>query len=394
MSFDNVIGQERAKRLLGSALKNGKLGQTLLIWGPSGSGKRALALELAKAVNCLTNPLDPCDVCSSCRKIRAWTHPDLLMILPCSHEVCRSPRRRRQEEGELQSGEEYNDASDYEAEDAELASSIARNPYRAPAPGRGEIISALKARGLRQRLGYRPREAKDKVALIFDAERMCPPFVSQPTAANILLKVLEEPPRDTFLILTATHPGTLLPTIVSRCQWIRLTPLSRAEIRNVLEQDAGNSKEAHRIAALADGDLRMAYQIASPDMADLDRIREETYTFLMTVLTGDPLKIFGTIERVTTGANQGERVKQMCIFMLVWLRDALLFVHGCHDRVVNLDRLSHLEGLIRHLSTASICRWIERIERGMEQLSRHVHPSLLLLSLAQRQGYEGSDYDR
>jgi DNA polymerase-3 subunit delta' len=310
------------------------------------------------------------------------------MILPCSHEECRSSRKRQEDDfSDPSNREDDNDVRDYEMKDTQLASEIASDPYRAPAPGRGDVISALKARGLRQRLGYRPREARHKVTLIFDAERMCPPFVAQPTAANILLKILEEPPQETLFILTATHPRALLPTIVSRCRWVGLTAIFREDIRKTLEKEGECSADANQIAALADGDLRRAYQITSAEKADFDQMREEAYTFLMTVLTGDPAQILSTIDQITTGTHQTERIKQIFIVLLIWLRDALLLRNGCHDRVVNLDRLNHLERLTRQLSTESLCQWTEWLEKGMEQLSRNVHPSLLLLSMVQRMGH-------
>ena len=190
MSFNNVIGQERVKRALRQALENGRLAHAILLYGPEGVGKRAMAIELAKAVNCTRAKTDACDRCNSCHKISSLQHPDLKVVFP-------GPAQLPVEE------------------EVSVLQKIAEDNYQPVGFGKSVTIPIDKIRELRKQASYHPYEGKRKVAIVLGADQM------RPEAANALLKILEEPPGTMLLILTATNPSSLLPTILSRCQRIR-----------------------------------------------------------------------------------------------------------------------------------------------------------------------------
>lgn len=151
---------ERIKGLLLQALKKGKLASSLLFVGPQGSGKTLIAKYLAKSVNCLQSESGACGRCVSCEKIERSAHPDVHWL-------------------------------------------------------KGEEGGAIKIDGVRQmerQAQLRPYEGRQKVFIIVEASGMTI------EAGNALLKTLEEPPKDTLIILTTAHADQLLPTILSRCQ--------------------------------------------------------------------------------------------------------------------------------------------------------------------------------
>lgn len=155
-----MIGQEKVRGLLLQALKKGKLANSLLFAGPEGSGKTLLAKYLAQSVNCLEQESGACGRCVSCEKIEKSTHPDVHWM-------------------------------------------------------KGEDGGAIKIDGVRQmerQAQLRPYEGRQKVFVIVEASRLTI------EAGNALLKTLEEPPKDTLIILTTAHADQLLPTILSRCQ--------------------------------------------------------------------------------------------------------------------------------------------------------------------------------
>ena len=164
--WKDVLGHDRQKGHLREAVISGKLPHTLLFCGPAGVGKTLVAVELFKALACLTHPGEACDTCRSCLKIISGTHPDLKVLDP---------------------------------------------------PPSGKQVDLVRAFLAESTL--RPFEARRKMIIIEPAERL------NPSSANALLKALEEPPDSTVFVLVSHRPSLLLPTIVSRCQALRFTPL-------------------------------------------------------------------------------------------------------------------------------------------------------------------------
>lgn len=210
MSFITIIGQSFAVDLCQRWLKR-DTNQPLLFYGPEGVGKRTLALEVAKSLNCEwakgrigdgailtetspTRPLalspihDNCDACGSCHKIASGQHPDVRIV-------------------------------DFAFQAAHLGQELEKQQNL-------KIETILKER---QRLLQSPVEGTWKVCIIDDAHRLTT------DAANVLLKTLEEPPPRTALFLLTPFRDRLLATILSRCQPIRFRPLSNEEMTQCLK---------------------------------------------------------------------------------------------------------------------------------------------------------------
>jgi DNA polymerase-3 subunit delta' len=225
--FESIIGQDRPKKILTAFLQKGIFPHALLFTGIEGVGKQSAAVAFAMACNCaanrsLFNPAGddnratdfpeaaarptadlPCGACKPCRKIESNSHPDIIRIQPA-----------------------------------------------------GAFIKIDQIRSLCQTLAMKPYEASVRVVIISAAQAM------NPAAGNALLKMLEEPPASTVLILLAAHISDLLPTIVSRCQQIRFYPISRKNLVSVLVREHGvNSKDAQIIAGMAGGSISRAVQM-------------------------------------------------------------------------------------------------------------------------------------
>ncbi len=215
--FDLLINQERPIRILTTLLKNRTLPHALLFTGTAGVGKQAAALALAMACNCRgetsgfiaedgfeQEPAGPelelCGVCKSCRKIAANNHPDIIQVQPS-----------------------------------------------------GPFIKIEQIRTVLQTLARKPYEAKTRVVIILEAQCM------NASASNALLKILEEPPDRSMLVLIANHRSDLLATIASRCQPVQFNRISPKRIASwiVKERDL-NPQTADIIAAMANGSLSNA----------------------------------------------------------------------------------------------------------------------------------------
>lgn len=193
-----IVGQEIVLQALRRAIERDRLPHALLFAGPRGVGKATTALLLAQALNCpVAGPADTCGECISCSKIARGIHPDVMWV--------------------------------------------------APAP---QIIKIGQIRELIAAVGYRPHEAKRRVVIIDDAHEM------QGPAQNAFLKTLEEPPASTSIVLVTPAPRSLLPTVQSRCQALRFSPVGQDTVRAYLEQQMQlPAEEASLRAALTPGSI-------------------------------------------------------------------------------------------------------------------------------------------
>lgn len=347
MAFEAVIGQERVKEILIRAAQRERLPHALLFHGPEGVGKDALAIELAKAINC-TNP--PCGGCPSCRKIDKGQHPDVHLIFPIPSNI--KPE-----------------------EHATHLQEKTRHPYAAVSFTKASSISIKAIRGLQRSMSYKPFEAKYKVAIIAEADKMTI------EAANAFLKSLEEPPPDTVLILTTSKPHALLSTILSRCQKLRFDPLNETEIEGALLEHSPDEPHRARLASrLAIGNYRRAQEFIKDD---IDRRRTEALSLLTSGLSGTVAQIVEASESYMGRVNTDE-LKTFLNLSLLWMRD-LLLLHEKRDEqhIANIDRLEELKDWTSTYTESDVRRWIEATKKTLELIDRNVNVQLAIIGLMQ-----------
>ncbi len=224
MSFDALIGQEVAVRAFQTALARGRLAHTYMVVGPEGVGKRTFARAAAKALLCEKGGTDACGSCSSCLKVGSGSHPDFFWLEP----------------------------------------KAGRSAAAAEGDPSGKFISIDDARELQEMLQLKPLEAPRKVAVIAECEMMTEP------AANSLLKLLEEPPARTILFLTTSRPDNVAPTILSRCQLIRMTALEHIMILKILQRQFQlDDSSSTRLADAAGGSVSRALWLATEEASKL-----------------------------------------------------------------------------------------------------------------------------
>jgi DNA polymerase-3 subunit delta' len=236
----DLYGHESLRERLSESIRAGTLPASLLLMGPRGVGKQRLALWLAQRLLC-TEPDAPCGTCKPCRYVRELTHPDLHWVFP-------RPRLKDADPDLEQVRDDYGEATAERASNSGL--------YAAPSGSEGIFVATV--RSLVQRAAMAPAMGKRKIFIIGDAERMVPQEGSD-MAANAFLKLLEEPPADTTIILTSSEPGALLPTIRSRVVAVRVPLLPDAAVRAFVENPdvrkaldkMGKSGTAERVRAAA-----------------------------------------------------------------------------------------------------------------------------------------------
>ena len=351
MSFEHIRGQARAVALMRAWLKTRRLPHAILICGPAGTGKRRLAVELAKAVNCREGIGEACDRCVSCRKIEAHIHPDVLALLPQPGQP-KTKGDSRLPEGLRKAVLEYVGGG-------------------GSLPRVGANIPRDHIRILQREMSYSPVEASHRIGLIFEAECM------SSTGANSLLKILEEPPGNAIFILVSPAPHRLLPTIRSRCQRLPLNRLSREEVKEILQRQDLEPHRAELAARMGAGSLQRSAQ-AIPE--DFDQTREQVETFLWDGLNTKDESYWAVLDRMGARENR-ERIESFLEVSGLYLRDLFLLSHGREKEIVHFDRLDFLLKLQSIFDLDRIEAAAMEIDRGLENLARNVNSSLVLVDL-------------
>jgi DNA polymerase-3 subunit delta' len=337
--FESIINQDRPLRILTAFLQNGTIPHALLFTGIEGVGKARAAVALAMACNCVENqarsdseqadirPLDhpdtrrpfttrPCGSCKSCRKIETDNHPDIIRLKPS-----------------------------------------------------GPFIKIDQIRTLCRTLAMKPYEAGMRVVIILDAQAM------NPAAGNALLKMLEEPPAETILILVAAHSSDLLPTIVSRCQHIRFNPISRKDLESVLVRQHGiDCADAAVIAGMAGGSESRALRLYQTHWI------QRRYWLIdeLDSLSAD------SVNRLLAFADQLAKNKDdlpaALEILKSWLRD--LVIAKLHpDRMLNHDLTSKLQQVSRKMSLTSLLARFETIQSTQNAIKAGTNIRLAMESM-------------
>lgn len=235
-----LFGHERVRDRLAESASAGTLPSSLLFQGQRGIGKQRLALWLAELLLC-TGDHPPCGTCQSCRYFRELSHPDLHWIFP-------RPRLKDADPDLDQVRQDYAEAIAERVENFGL--------YAAASGSEGIFVATVRA--LVKAAGMSPAIGTRKVMIVGDAERMVPQEGAD-MAANAFLKLLEEPPANTTIILTSSEPGGLLPTIRSRVISVRVPLVQDSAVRTFVENPVVKKKlDAETPRASANERIRAA----------------------------------------------------------------------------------------------------------------------------------------
>ncbi len=277
MAFASVLGHERIRALLSRAVASERVPPALLFTGPSGVGKKTLALAVGRALLCERRDGDSCGVCAPCSRAQRGIHPDLVLLAPAT-----------------------------------------------------AVIKIDQVRDLVREIAGRPFEARARAFVIDQADTLTE------EAANALLKSLEEPPPSSHVFLVTAAPQALLPTIRSRCQTLRLGPLTEAVIESRLAAGGASPDEARLRASLSGGSLGAALAFESETYRAL---REDLLALLETVGTAGPLERMAAADKLA----DLEDVPAALTALRALLRDAMALRAGvAPESLLNADVAARL----------------------------------------------------
>ncbi len=263
--FAETLGQPKATALLGRAIENDRLAHAYLFSGPEGVGKRTTARQFAALLLCQARAADgPCGRCGSCVQFSSGNNPDFLNIRP-----------------------------------------------------QGAIIKIDQIRELKKALGFPPLECPRRVILLEDVHTM------RREAGNSLLKLLEEPPPDNILILTAIDSEPILPTIVSRCQIIPFFPLTLELAAQIIAaRNTGLSlEEAGHLANLSGGCPGLAKTF---DTGDLLPAYEKIIDMLLDPGRDEAERVQAALTLAQQAAEMKEGLEQLFDLLRLFFKETML----------------------------------------------------------------------
>ena len=313
----NLVGHEWAVDMLKKHVVNETTRHAYLFAGPPGLGRRTLAIRFAQALNCQT-PVDagiPCGQCRDCKQIEAMQHADLTVI---------------------------------------------------QADSEGGTLKVDQIREARRTLTFKPYQVKYRVALFLRFQE------SNDNAANALLKTLEEAPSYAVLILTADNPEQLLPTIVSRCEILRLRPLRVEDVQRELETRGLEMGKAKLIAHISGG--RFGYALRLLENESLLERREERLNDLQSLISASRVEKFAYADKLS---RDKESMRQAILIWLSYWRDVMLRTAQAGTPLVNVDRNVEIEDLAGRLDLSSAWHVVRGLEAVLEKMDRNVNARLL-----------------
>ncbi len=257
MNFAQIPGHKETKEKLIKSVREERVSHAQLFSGPEGCGALALALAYAKYVSCENRtPDDSCGTCKSCVKYEKMIHPDLHFVFPVIKD---KKNTEPVSDVFIEQWREFVTKSPYFTLNSWLNSIEVEN-----AQG---LIFASEAGEIIKKLNLKTFESDFKIMIIWLPEKM------HQAAANKLLKLLEEPPEKTLFLLVSDEPDKLQPTILSRCQIVKIPKFTEDEISEFLKARSGAGEDkAADIARVANGNIIRAVELFENEDSSLGKL--------------------------------------------------------------------------------------------------------------------------
>ena len=321
MAFEDILGNQRVKNILKKALNRSRVPGSLMFSGPEGVGKREVALIVAKTLNCLKQEHDACESCTHCRAINESKFPDVLEIKP-----------------------EKN------------------------------TIKIDQIREMKQIVYLKPMSGRKRIFIVNHIECM------NQEAANSLLKVLEEPPEFTHLILLTENPYLVLPTIKSRCQKLIFTPVSRSDIQKALIEKGMDSKRARILSLMSRGNLRQALD---SDWKTAQESRKLAWKIFVSLREGrNAAAVFKKYSQYSRN-KFNEEFSGVLELLASFARDLILIEKGGDKNLLmNPDLENKLKSQLKETDAGGIWELLKIIDEVIFSLQKNLNVKIVMESMA------------
>ena len=360
MQFSEVVGLEEQKHVLRNEVINDTVSHAKLFLGKAGHGGLPLALAYTQFLFC-TNPTehDSCGVCPSCLKVKQLQHPDLHFSFPVVQSLGRTSDLFLQDWRE-----QVNDTAYF---------SLNEWVRRTDEKERKPIISSEESQEILKKLSLKSFEGGYKVMIIWKAEEM------NAACANKLLKILEEPTKDTVFILLAEQQEQMLPTIVSRTQTTRIPRIDADHVRGFLRDKGVKNTDLEALVARAEGDLVVAKELLDLQ-GDQAELRDQFIQLMRVCYKKDVIQMLDWAE--TTASINRERQKSFLEYALHMFRQSLLknYTQDQLTRVSNEEE-SFLQNFSKFITGNNIFDFTKTFNDAHYHLERNANPKILFTSV-------------
>ncbi len=365
MQFSDIPGMADVKEALVASTQHSHVAHAQLFLGREGNAQLALALAYAAYINCTTKTENgECDEDNPIyRKYKKLIHPDLHFVYP----VATTKKITSKPISELFL--------------PEWRTFLLENPYGSlndwtthfGTESKQSQISREESRQIVRNLSLKSFEAEYKVMLIWLPELM------HPTAANAILKILEEPPEKTLFLLVSNNAEAILPTILSRTQIVHVRPFQDAEICSYLTKEYGLAEaRAAQIAYMAEGNLREAMRLASDtheDHGDLFR------TWMRSCFKSDYMEILEAAEQFNRMGKDPQ--KALLRYSLNVIRDAMLWKFS-GEQLVRLEgeRLEFVKNFSKVVNENNLERFVKEFNDAYYHIERNASAKITFVELS------------
>jgi len=363
MQFKSVIGQDKVKAVLLKEAKNNRISHAQMFLGEEGCGNLPLAKAFAQYLLCESpSKTDSCGTCSSCTKVNHLTHPDVHYVYPvvksAAEKVAVSDDRR-------------NDWNKFISESAycslntwqEYTGEMSKNAQ----------IGVQESRSILKKLALKSYSGKYKIMIIWLPEKM------NNSAANKLLKILEEPPQNTLFFLVCEAVDTILPTIISRTQIIKIPSLSTDEVKSYLAQHSQvDDAAAQSIASLTQGNLVEAIRMTK---GDNNKGYFDSFVALMrSAYAIDAIALMDIGEKLAQYDRENQ--KNFLKYGLHMFRESLIYNYLGEDKVnVKNEEKNFLNKFARFINNQNITPLMNEFEQSIYHIDRNANAKLLFSDL-------------
>ncbi len=365
---DNIVYARRAWTILSRSFQQGRAANTYLIFGPDGTGRWLLAVSYAALINCENmerfggdgGHAVPCGKCRNCRNIFALNFEGLYFAAPI-------PPHENKMDNAIDLTNEFLDAKRTE-------------PFHIPISEASTNIPVALARDIRKRLSLKSSEGIKRVVIFYQMEKMLA------ASADALLKMIEEPPSDTTIMLITSNPDTLLPTIQSRAQKIKVDPYPAHVVEKYLSQkyDLSESR-AKLLSRISEGSIGRAVEaVESPDEDEISK-RGVAFLIFKSLFFDARADTLAHMNEVLNFRDRGEAEEILRLWQLL-IRDCASVAITDDDKdIVNVDFKPEIRKLSGYFGNPRLpACMVEDIKNALADMRLNVHIQGALMALALR----------
>jgi DNA polymerase-3 subunit delta' len=366
MQFKDVVGQKELKEKLVATVADGRVSHAQLFEGVMGYGSLLMALAYAQFISCKNRDTDSCGVCPSCVKYNKLIHPDLHFIFPVN--TTKTVKDKPVSDNFLSEWRKIVIEKKYFTEQDWYESIGIDNKQG--------NISTHEADKILSKLNFKSFESEKKVTIIWLPERL------NTTAANKLLKLIEEPPENTIFLFVTENSNRVLPTIFSRTQRIKLDPIKESDIVEALKETGFNEKETFTASRLSEGNYIQAIQALNA--SESTKVNFDNFVqFMRLSYQNDILGLLDWAENIASSGR--EKQKSFLIFAERLVRENFILNKNIEDIVyLGFEEFEWAKKFSRFINEKNVAGLYNQLNICIPQISQNGNAKIIFTDLAMK----------